>query len=143
MAVFMSVNLFSLLILPLGLLLASYSSARVETNVQTGSSEDTSVRVEVRSESGESNVKVETDQPGSVDVKVNNGTVSIKKSQGMQPTIIITITPNKVTPTVEIYEKGEPNNLPLSNVKDKVGRPIYNFIKGFWMRLFKVFNRNT
>lgn len=143
MAVFMSIKLFSFLILPVGLILASYSSVKVETNVQTNSNEGTFVKTEAKASDGESSVKVNTNQSGSLEVKVENGEVSIKKSQGMQPTIIITTTPDKVTPKVEDFKKGEQNNLPLSNIKDRVSLPIYNFLKGFWMRLFKVFNRKT
>ena len=139
----MSVKLFSFLILPVFLMLASYSSVKVETNVQTNSNEGTFVKTEAKVSDGESSVKVNTNQSGSLEVKVENGEVLIKKSQGMQPTIIITTTPNKITPVVEIFEKSEQNSLPLSNIKDKVGHPIYNFLKGFWMRLFKVFYRKT
>jgi len=87
------------------------------------------------------NVTVETDQPGSVEVKNINGKVEIKTSAGITPTIIITGVP---TQNVEVKEKEQKESpMTFSEIINNRTSSIYSYLKGFFKRVFGSFLKKT
>jgi len=86
-------------------------------------------------------VTVETDQPGSVEVKNINGKVEIKTSAGITPTIIITGVP---TQNVEVKEKEQKESpMTFSEIINNRTSSIYSYLKGFFKRVFGSFLKKT
>lgn len=102
----------------------SGESAKVETNINTKVNQtETSVRV---------------NQPGEIELKVENEKVEIKTGKGVIPTIIITGVPKENLKFEEIEEKDEK----IKEIKEESRKEIlriYNFLKGLFSRLLGIF----
>lgn len=146
MAVFMSVTLFSFFILPLTFFLASSSVARVKSQVETeGSGENVKVETNIYTKANETEAKVSSNQPGEISVKVENGKVDIRASQGVTPTVIIKgASEVKSGNNEESFSDGENESgggtSSFSKSESSGSFVIYNFLKGLFSKLFRLFH---
>lgn len=110
--------------------LVSFALLGLVINFQNSSGSVVETNINTKVNETETSVKV--NQPGEVEVKVKDGKVEIKTSKGITPTIIITGIP---TQNIKIEEKVNQVN----QEENKIFPRIYDFIRGFFKRLFGIF----
>lgn len=123
--------LLSFLLLPLVIFTSNSTNSSVKSYVKTEANGGNS-KVETNISTNVNGVQtdVTVNQPGEVEVNVNNGKVEVKTSGKITPTIIITGT-QKIDVVVEDKLTATGSSKPSNIIK---------FVKSFWARLFNLFN---
>jgi len=123
----------------LPLVVTSTGSSSVSVNTSSTSQangSETKVETNITTKVNDTQTTIKTNKAGTIEVNVNNDQVEVKTSKGITPTIIITGSPKVSVQVKEDVEQGSEKKLRPENAEQKAIPSIYNFLKGFFSKLF-------
>lgn len=136
----MNKRFLSIIFLPLVISNINSSSTQVKNYVKSETTGDNaSVETNINTKVNQTETTVKTNQPGEVEVKVNNDKVEVKTSKGVMPTIIIDS--GQITP-IRGEIKIDESKIEKEQVRqDRSEFKVYLFLKDFFKNIFNLFHR--
>jgi len=137
--------IFGLITVPLFVTSVSTSNTQVINSVETEAIGDqVKVETNITTKVNGNQTEVKVNQPGKIEVRVENNQVEIKKGPSVFPTIITSGSPTitEIEDT-DNFREIEEREKALSNLENNIDKKIYNFLKSFWSNVIGLFQKKS